>query len=207
MEKTKLFLILAFFFSCILIQAQEEKTSKFNIIATGGIGYGLVENDTEPNYNLNSNNVELLFNYKIYKQFGVATGIGYNVLSGNGFNLNGNFYHERLMLKIPLLITLDYDIEEKFKLIVDLGTYAQNVALDEYRFLNNSEKDIFSGWNFGFQIGIGFIYKLNKNIGLGMNINSQLDLSKLETNNNQIINDKQKLQSLNTIGLMVMLNY
>ena len=64
---------------------------------------------------MNSNSGDILLNYRINQKFGVATGIGIAELSGNGFNSLGNFYHEREILKIPLLATLDYKISEKIK--------------------------------------------------------------------------------------------
>ena len=117
MKKANFILLLACFLTINLIQAQEEIESKFNIIAYGGIGYGIIENNNEPNYNLNSNGGDILLNYRINQKFGIATGIGLNELTGNGFNSIGNFYHDRTMLKIPLLATMDYDVSDKFRII------------------------------------------------------------------------------------------
>jgi len=210
MKKTKFILL----FSCFLtfisqIQAQEkneEKESKFNIIAYGGIGYTIVKNDNEPSYNLNSNSGDILLNYRINKKIGVATGIGIAELSGNGFNSLGNFYHERTTLKIPLLATLDYKISEKIKMIGNFGFYIQNITTDEYRFLNILQKDVYEGWNFGSQLGLGFIFKMFDNFSAGVNYSGQSDFSKFKSNNNSGINDKQKLKNLNSIGVVLMVD-
>ena len=88
MKKLNYFLLFICVLSLNLIKAQDKKESKFNIIASGGIGYGIVENDNEPNYNLNSNNGDILLNYRINQKFGIASGIGMNELTGNGFLYN-----------------------------------------------------------------------------------------------------------------------
>ncbi|MGF1555649.1 hypothetical protein [Paucihalobacter sp.] len=74
MNKANYILLLFFMLIFNLIQAQDAKEAKFNIMAYGGIGYGIVENDNEPNYNLNSNNGGILLNYNINQKFGIATG-------------------------------------------------------------------------------------------------------------------------------------
>ena len=210
MKKIKFTLLFICFLTFInQIQAQEkkeEKVSKFNIIAYGGIGYAIVKNNNEPNYNLNSNSGDILLNYRINQKFGVATGIGIAELSGNGFNSLGNFYHERTTLKIPLLATLDYKISEKIKMIGNFGFYTQNITTDEYRFLNVSQKDVYEGWNFGSQLGLGFVFKLFDNFSAGVNYSGQSDFSKFKSTNNSGINDKQKLKNLNSIGVVLMVD-
>jgi hypothetical protein len=210
MKKTIFKLLLICFLACISqIRGQvknEEKESKFNIIAYGGIGYAIVKNDQEPSYNLNSNGGDILLNYRLNQNFGVATGIGIAELSGNGFNSVGNFYHERTTLKIPLMATLDYKISEKIKMIGNFGFYTQNITTDEYRFLNISQKDVYEGWNFGSQLGLGFVFKMFDNFSAGVNYSGQSDFSKYKSNNNSGINDKQKLKNLNSIGIVLMVD-
>ena len=205
MKKLNVFLLLITFCSTILLQAQEEtdqKKSKFSVMAYGGIGYGIVENDIEANYNVNANVAELVLNYKISDKIGVATGAGYSLLSGNGFNFAGNFYHERLMVKIPLLFTYNCLIAEKFKFIAHLGPYAQTIYKDEYSYSNFRVEDVYEGWNFGFQLGIGFLYEVKNHFSIGLNYSGQSDFTKFETNNDQVINDEQRLKNLNTVGLI-----
>ncbi len=155
---------------------------------------------------MNSNSGDILLNYRINQKFGVATGIGIAELSGNGFNSLGNFYHERTTLKIPLLATLDYKISEKIKMIGNFGFYTQNITTDEYRFLNVSQKDVYEGWNFGSQLGLGFVFKLFDNFSAGVNYSGQSDFSKFKSTNNSGINDKQKLKNLNSIGVVLMVD-
>ena len=206
MKKLNYILLFAFFLTFNLIQAQDEvKESKFNIIGYGGIGYGIVENDNEPNYNLNSNSGEILLNYNLNQKFGIATGIGINELSGNGFNSIGNFYHERSLLKIPLLFTLNSKISDDFKIFANLGFFGQTIIKDEYQFINNTQKDIYEGWNFGAQIGLGFLYEIFDNYYAGINYNGQSDFSKFETNNNVGINDEQKMKNLNSVGVILII--
>ena len=206
MKKSNYILLFTLFLTFSLMQAQEEKESKFNIIVYGGIGYGIVENDNEPNYNLNSNTIEILVNYNINKKFGIATGIGLNELSGNGFNSIGNFYHERTLLKIPLLFTMGSNVTENLKLFTNFGFFGQNIINDEYRFLNETQKDIYKGWNFGAQFGFGFAFEMFDNYSIGINYNAQSDLSKFGSNNNAGINDKQKFTNLNSVGILFMID-
>jgi opacity protein-like surface antigen len=205
MKKTNCLLLFIFLLSINLIQAQEENKSKFNILAYGGIGYGIVDNDNEPNYNLNSNNGEILLNYNLNQKFGIATGIGLNELTGNGFNSIGNFYHERTMVKIPLIATMSSNISEKIRIVGNFGFYGQTIAKDEYRFLNNTQKDIYEGWNFGAQLGLGFVFNMFDNFNAGINYIGQSDFSKFESNNNVGINDKQKMKNLSSIGIILMI--
>lgn len=204
MKKSNHILLFILFMSFTLIQAQdvEKKESKFNLIAYGGIGYGIVENANEPNYNLNSNNGEILLNYCLNQKFGVATGIGISELSGNGFNSIGNFYHERSLIKIPLLFTLNSNISEDFKIFANLGFFGQTIIKDEYRFIDNTQKDIYDGWNFGAQIGLGLLYEIFDNYYAGINYNGQSDFNKYETKNNVGINDEQKMKNLNSVGII-----
>jgi hypothetical protein len=53
--------------------AQDEKPSKLKVIAYGGIGFGVAENDNERNDNHNTNNGLILLNYKFMKGLGVPT--------------------------------------------------------------------------------------------------------------------------------------
>ncbi|WMI68516.1 hypothetical protein [Mangrovimonas sp. YM274] len=183
---------------------QEDKSFRFNLIAYGGIGYGIIENDNEPNYNLNTNTGDLLLNYRFSKAFGVATGIGYSQLTGNGFNSLGNFYHNRTLLKIPLSLTMNLPVTEKFAMVMQLGLYAQTVTKDEYRYLNFHQKDLYDGWNFGSQITIGFLYEIFDQYYVGLNYLGQGDFSKLSSNNHPTIHDKQKQESFNSIGITFM---
>ena len=210
MKKLQTFALLFAIFMTgnVFAQDGEEKAySKISVIAYGGIGYGIVDNNNQANYNLNSNSGDLVLNYKFTKNFGVATGLGLNQLSGHGFNSAGQFYHERDLIKIPLLLSIDQNVGDNFKVFVYLGPYAQTIVNDEYTFVNATVKDVYEGWNFGFQLGFGFLYEVSDRFSLGLNYLGQSDLSKLETNNNQIINDEQRVKNLNTVGLMFILEF
>ena len=200
-------LVFAAFFTALYANAQEVKNSKINIISNGGIGYGVMKNDKEPNYNLNSNRAEILVNYNFNKSIGIATGIEFNTLSGTGFNSAGNFYHERTLIKIPLVATVRYKFSDLFSTTFNLGVYAQNITKYKYKFLNTTQKNIYSGWNFGSQIEIGILFKVFDGFKAGINLSGQSDFSKFGTKPNQIISDKQKMDNLNTIGFTFVLGY
>jgi opacity protein-like surface antigen len=202
MKKRNLLILLALIFTYHNIFSQENNESKFNIIGSGGIGYGIIENDSEPNYNLNSNSGEILLNYRFTEKFGIASGIGLNQLTGNGFNSLGEFYHERNLLKIPLLLTLNGEISENIEFFGNFGFFAQNIVKDNYGFLSNSTENIYKGWNFGGQVGVGILFNFTEKMKIGFIFNSQSDLSKFESNS-LTISSKQKLRNLSTVGLLL----
>ena len=205
-NKKNLLILLAIIFSHLSVFAQGENKSKLSIIGYGGIGYGIVENDSEPNYNLNSNSGELLINYNLSEKFGIATGIGLNQLTGNGFNTLGEFHHERSFIKIPLLFTLNGKISDKIEFFSNVGFYTQNIIKDKYRYLFSTRENTFEGWNFGGQIGIGVLFNFVDKMKFGFAFNGQSDFSKFNSNNSSGVTDKQKMKNLNTIGLILKFN-
>jgi hypothetical protein len=203
MKRTNIILGITFLFTCSLIQAQEEKSSKFNISGFSGIGYAIIEYNKEPNYNLNCHQSEFLLNYKFDQTFGIATGFGYAELTGNGFNSAGNFYQERTTFKLPILITVTYNFSEIYKIIGNLGIYAQGIIEDEYRFQNKTTMQTYNGvaWNFGLQTDLILPFKVSNNFSLGINIKTQSDFNKISL----LTNDYQKVRNLNLIGLIAIL--
>lgn len=201
--------MVAALFAVNLTQAQdttELKESKFSVLAFGGIGYGIMDNDNQPNYNMNSNTGDLLLNYKVHSKFGIATGVSFNQLSGNGFNVVGNFYHERFLVRIPLLLTFESKISDKFSIVGHVGPYAQSILKDEYSFNTAKIEDIYDGWNLGMQLGLGFVYQLEPHFGIGVNYTGQSDFTKFGTRNNQVFSGEQKMKNLNTFGLILLFN-
>lgn len=211
--KKSCYIVLVLLLTFNLMQAQEsdsreknekEKKSKFQIIGSGNIGFAIVKSDLEPTYNLKTNGGEILLNYKFSDKNGVAIGFGHTELTGNGFNSGGNFYHQRSFIKIPLLYTMEYQIAEKIKYLSNFGLYAQTIFKDEYQFLNNTEKSIYSGWNFGAEASIGIVFEVSEKFSAGLNFSGQFDFTKLKTNKNQIINDQQRIESQNSLGLLLL---
>ena len=205
--KTKNYLLVfALFCSSILLHAQEttetteKKDSKFSISAIGGLGYATVDSDHSPNYNLNVGSSDILLNYKFYKNIGVSTGAGYSVLTGNGFDAAGSFYHERSLLKIPLNLNFEVYFNDKFSVQARVGAYAQTIVFDEYQYLKGNVEDVYEGWNFGTNIGIDFIYKLKPGLSMGLTFSGQSDFSEFEMNKDFGKDQKQKIINLNTIG-------
>ena len=87
------------FCSLFSLAQQDNGYSKFEIVGFGGIGYAKIQSNVQTNNNLDINGGELLINYKAWQKLGIATGIGYMQLSGNGFNEIGIFYQERELIK------------------------------------------------------------------------------------------------------------
>ncbi|TYC09704.1 PorT family protein [Bizionia gelidisalsuginis] len=205
MKTSTLLLTLGFILNVVVLQAQETNTSKFNIVAYGGIGYTKVINDDAPNYDLNVNTGDLLLSYNAWKTIGIATGLGYSELSGNGFNTNGNFYQERTVIKIPLLLTLNKDITEHLIVTGNFGFYGQTIVKDEFQYIDSIEKDVYEGFNFGMQLGLGIGYRFDERLGFGVHLNSQSDFSSFETSNNATFKNEQKHKNLTSIGIFATL--
>ncbi|MFC4263855.1 hypothetical protein ACFOWM_13240 [Ferruginibacter yonginensis] len=204
MKKTIYMLVFATIAFSNFSKAQTNKNSEFNLIASGGIGFANIINEKEPNYNLNCNSGEILINYYSRKKnIGIATGFGLTTFTGTGFNQIGNFYQERSVIKIPLLVTCNYGINEKFKLYSSFGVYTQTIIKDKFQYINLIKNKLYDGWNFGTQIQIAPYYLLGKNISLGIIFNQQSDFSKFKSNSNQLINDKQRIKNLNSFGVSI----
>jgi len=222
MNTFKFILVIAFVFSFSILNAQDNdhkhkqsnghhydndnSDARFSFITYGGIGYAVVDNDNVPNYNLNANSVDFLLNYRIGQRYGLSTGIGINQLSGNGFGSVGNFYHERGLLKIPLLFSVNYNLSHKVRLVANIGLYGQTILKDEYSFIGGTIEDVYEGWNFGFQSGIGLAYNFNQKISIGLMVHNQGDFTKLDSDTTKGIADEQKIAGINSIGLLFAIN-
>lgn len=178
--------------------------SRFSIIGYGGVGYAVIDNNNQPNYNLNATTFDILLDYRIGSRWGIATGLGFNQLSGTGFDNSGqNFYHERGTLKIPLLLSGNYAISPRMRMVVNAGFYAQTILKDDFSYVNNTTiGDIYEGWNFGVQTGIGMSYHIDDRFSLGIMFNTQGDLSRFDNTLTTTPNDQQKIKSVNTVGLL-----
>jgi hypothetical protein len=208
MKNITFILLILFLSNHNLVPAQNEnKQSKLSLIANAGIGFASLENNNEPDYNLNIRTVELLLNYKFKdKKNGIATGIVFSELTGNGFNSIGNFYNTRNTLKIPILFTNHKNLTENISMFSYIGPYAQTILKDEYQYLMNTRDKVYGGWNFGAQLGIGFMFKFYKNYNLGLSYFNQQDFSKIKTNKNAGITDRQKKET-DTIGIIFLTNF
>lgn len=187
-------------------QEQKPKSSRFYLTFSGGIGYAYIKNDNEPDYNLSSNGGELLLTYKVNEKHGIASGLGITEMSGNGFNSLGSFYHKRSLVKLPILYIYERKISDNIKMIGNFGFYAQNIANDEYQFLNDTKENIYKDWSFGCQLGLGVAFKISNHTNIGLNYNSQSDLSKVKAQQNKGIEDKQIMKNLSYISFLLMVD-
>ncbi|PKR80285.1 hypothetical protein CW751_10555 [Brumimicrobium salinarum] len=200
-----LFAILIFIVS--LPTSAQIKSYDFNILAHGNFGFGTVNNKLDPNYNVNINNTDLFLKYRITYRLGLATGIGINRISGNGFKAKDYFFHERITLKLPISIILDYTITDHFSVVPNIGIYAQNILKDRFQLESSTIKNVYSGWNMGAQLGIGLTYKINRTYQIGLNYALQQDFTFFQPNGNQNFNtsNKQLIGSINMIGLLMVI--
>ncbi|WP_179008370.1 hypothetical protein [Winogradskyella forsetii] len=185
-------------------QDENESTySKFSLITYGTIGFAKVENDNQANYNLDANSAELLLNYKFNKKYGIFTGVGITELSGSGFNDESIFYHERSVIKIPLGLSISYDLSDKLSTYMGIAAYGQTIISDEYRYIDRTVEDLYEGWNFGAQFSLGITHQVDDCLSIGLIYSGQSDFTKLETTDNASFKDEQKITDLNTLGLLL----
>lgn len=233
MKKLNLIALLALFFSFTTLTAQNDhdnhnkkdhdhnnhsnkdhghdhhdhgSDARFSFLTYGGIGYAVVDNDNQPNYNLDASTVDFLLHYRIGKRYGIATGIGLDQLSGNAFNVGGNFYHERSTLRIPVLLSANYNLSNKVRLVANIGLYGKTIIKDEYSFVGGTVEDVYEGWSFGLQSGIGLSYNFNHKISIGVMFSTQGDFNRIDSDPSKGVTDEQKISGVNTVGLMFTIN-
>lgn len=207
METKKLHFTILFLIAFTILFAQEnssENDSNFSLTLNINTGQARVENEALPNYNLDVNTTELLANFKLGNYWGLATGLGFSEFTGNGFNTNGNFFHDRDVLKIPVLLTTDKDFN-KVNLFTSIGLYGQVIINDEYEYLFATEEDVFNGWTFGLQVMLGAMYNFSDKLSIGLNFATQSDFSKVESENGASISDEQSITQQNTFGIIARL--
>lgn len=227
MNILRITLVITFIFSFSLLNAQDKdhnhsndhhhdhnhdhSQSRFSIFSYGGIGFAKVDIDNETNYNLNVNSAELLVYYRIGDRVGIATGLGFDNFSGNGFNSTGSFYHERNTLRIPLLAMYNFNVSEKVKIYGNIGLYARNISSDEYDAATiMTIVETYEGWNFGLQTSIGLAYNLSDNFSMGFSINNHGDFTNIDsvtTNSNTGSKNQQKIKGMYTAGLTFGYNF
>ena len=103
------------------LQAQESDGFKFHLMGLYGMGFGVMENSNEADYNYSVRKFDGLMSFDFGKRVGFATGAGVNRIHGNGFNTNGNFVHKRTTIRIPILMTIDEPISDNFDFYVNGG--------------------------------------------------------------------------------------
>ena len=102
---------------------------------------------------------------------------------------------------------MEYKLSDKIKYLSNIGVYGQTIIKDEYQFLNDTQTDIYGGWNYGLQATIGFVFEVNKRLNFGINLSGQSDFDKFETNANQVISDQQRIKNQYSIGLLAMIDF
>ncbi len=200
MKKLLLSLFIATLSTNSNLYAQEENTSRTAVIMYGGIGYGKVINSDEPNYNISTNTAELLVNYRFSKSAGIAAGLGFSELSGSGFNTGGNFYHERSALKIPVVLTMNINTGNRSQYFAQVGPYAQTTLQDRQTYLTTINNDVYKGWNFGVQLGVGMTYTIFDNLSLGIQLLTQSDFTDQNASTHPNI---QKIKNVSSFGMLL----
>ncbi|MDQ7918144.1 hypothetical protein RBU60_11195 [Mesonia sp. MT50] len=83
----------------------------------------------------------------------------------------------------------------------NFGLYGQTIVKDEFQYLNRTDKDVYEGFNFGAQLGLGIGYQFDERLGFGINLNVQSDFNSFETTSNSNLNDEQRHKSFTSLGI------
>jgi hypothetical protein len=157
-------IIYLFVFICSIsfnsIQAQEKQDFRIDAMAMYGLGFGVAENSKQPDYNFRTQEMNVLLNFDFGKLFGFGTGLGISRLSGNGFDINGDFFHSRTTLRIPVLLTMIHQFTEHFEFYANGGFFWEKIRSDEFQYLNTILEDVYKGSSLGAQFQIGLLINL-----------------------------------------------
>jgi hypothetical protein len=158
-------------FACSLsfnsIQAQEKDGFRFDTMIMYGLGFGVADNSNETDYNFRTQEFNAVFNLDFGKLFGFGTGLGFSKLSGNGFNSNGDFFHSRTSLRIPVLLTMIHPFSEHFEFYANGGFFWENIRNDKFQYLNTTVEDLYEGSSIGAQFQIGLLINLPDHLDWG----------------------------------------
>jgi hypothetical protein len=191
-------------FNIGLVSAQENDLPEFSLAISSGIGNSTIDNKRDYDYSLFCTNGELLLTYRFHNNWGIASGIGYTTLSGNAFNSIGHFYQYRDLIRIPLLVTLIYENESKYKLIAGAGLYGYNILNAQYRFGYDIAMLDVEGWNYGFQGELTFAFEIDEKFNIGINYKQMMDLGMLDVklDNGKSLESEQRIFDIITLGLV-----
>ena len=206
MKQSGLFIIVCFLFATNALFSQETNKDNLSVMLTSGIGYGKAENENQTDYDLNSNDAEALITWLFNEHYGVTTGVGLNRLSGNAFNVQGNFYHQRDEVKIPLLLTIDEELGQ-VTFIGHVGPYIAFITNDEYQHTGYTAENYFDGSSVGLEIRTALAYQLEENVSFGIAFNGQSAITKQETTNSAPLQDEQRIINLDQLGLILAFDF
>lgn len=173
---------------------------KFNLYVLAQAGAGRLVNENAVNYNLMGSKTDLYLNYNFSKMHGVATGISYSELGGNGNAAKGYFFHDRDVLGIPLLYvhTQEY---QRIKIVMGIGAQANKVVFDEYAFSNETAKNLFREWTLGGITNISFMYKISERAAIGVTYSIDGDYTKMKSANEEYFKGKQYAKYFHYTGI------
>lgn len=212
MKKVSWFLLFAFLLSLTSIQAQENRDFSFDMLAISGIGYGSLDNSSDPDYAFRTNYFEMLLNFDFGKLIGFSTGFGTSRLSGNGGNFSTKFSHSRTTLKIPLLLSTVRPISKHFDFYANAGIFWKHIIRDEYRYTNSTLEDVYKGSTIGAQTEIGVFLNIKipqefdefRGTRLGLVLSAQTipDIDGIKNVNNPNPNNTQRIGSIYTLCIV-----
>lgn len=160
MKKSIFCLLLMLGLSFSSIYAQDKKGFTLDGMGFYGVGFGVAQNSNEPDYSFRTQEINVLMNFDFGKLIGVSTGIGVSNLTANAFNSTGSFFHQRSLLRIPVLASTMFPLSETVDLYANGGFFYETITDDEFQYVNSTIRDVYDGSTVGAQFQIGIILKL-----------------------------------------------
>lgn len=182
------------------INAQGDKTSKFNFQLSYGIGSSVIQNEGI-NTRLGTTGIEILGTYQFKENLGISTGFSLLGLNGNSFNEHGNYNQTRGILRIPVLLNTNKYLNEKTQFITSGGLFINHIIEDSYKYLNSTEDLEFENWSMGVHGRLGICREVSSKVAVGVAYNIQYNFSDFSENQNGI----DSRMSTNTFDLFVKL--
>ena len=158
------------------VSAQVDRTSKFNVQLSYGIGSSVIQNEGI-NARLGTTGVEVLGTYQFKENLGIGTGCSILGLNGNSFNENGNFNQTRGVLRIPVLLSANKYLSDKTQFITSGGPFADRILEDSYQYVNSTEEVDFENWSLGLQGRLGIAHDFHARSAVGIAYNVQYTFS------------------------------
>ncbi|WP_284652290.1 hypothetical protein [Flavobacterium terrisoli] len=199
--KKQLFAALVILTSYAAIAQETPKTneSKLEFSATGKLGFARLKQTGNVPLNGNLTGSDVLLSYQISPKCDISTGLGLYEFNANTTINGANASLKNSYLHIPVQFSGDFGLFKNVKpenqtvfFTLGIGLYANTLLKQKLETPtgNNEEKNM--GWNFGISSQIGAKFLLTDVLKIGIGIESQSDLTKMEKDG-----VKQKIEQYN----------
>src|SRR5690606_12248928 len=97
-------------------------------------------------------------------------------------------------------LTMNINTGHRSQYFAQLGPYAQTTLQDRQTYLTTVDNDVYKGWNFGVQLGVGMTHTVYDNFSLGIQLLTQSDFTDQNASTNA---NNQKIKNVSSFGMLV----